>query len=68
MHRVGWGAEIISLILVKVLSRIVMIGVRFKIAIGEVVADHCGYVTMKTRVGGNRVVDMLSGEQLPRIC
>ncbi|MDB6111382.1 MAG: hydrogenase expression/formation protein HypE [Pedosphaera sp.] len=36
--------------------------------IGEVVADHHGYVTMKTRVGGNRVVDMLSGEQLPRIC
>ncbi len=36
--------------------------------IGEVVADHRGYVTMKTRVGGTRVVDMLSGEQLPRIC
>ncbi len=36
--------------------------------IGEVVADHPRYVTMKTRVGGTRVVDMLSGEQLPRIC
>jgi hydrogenase expression/formation protein HypE len=36
--------------------------------IGEVIADHPGFVTMKTRVGGNRVVDMLSGEQLPRIC
>jgi hydrogenase expression/formation protein HypE len=36
--------------------------------IGEVVASHHGYVTMKTRVGGTRVVDMLSGEQLPRIC
>jgi hydrogenase expression/formation protein HypE len=36
--------------------------------IGEVVAAHCGYVTLRTRVGGNRVVDMLSGEQLPRIC
>ncbi|HZQ46199.1 MAG TPA: AIR synthase-related protein, partial [Verrucomicrobiae bacterium] len=36
--------------------------------IGEVVADHPGYVMMKTRVGGSRVVDMLSGEQLPRIC
>jgi hypothetical protein len=23
---------------------------------------------MKTHVGGTRVVDMLSGEQLPRIC
>src|SRR5581483_1475261 len=35
--------------------------------IGEVVAEHPGCVTMKTRVGGNRVVDMFSGEQLPRI-
>jgi len=38
------------------------------ILIGEVVADHCGTVIMKTRIGGSRVVDMLSGEQLPRIC
>ncbi len=36
--------------------------------IGEVVDDHPGLVTMKTRIGGTRVVDMLSGEQLPRIC
>ncbi len=36
--------------------------------IGEVVSDHPGFVTMKTRVGGMRVVDMLAGEQLPRIC
>jgi hydrogenase expression/formation protein HypE len=36
--------------------------------IGEVTADHPGFVLMKTRVGGARVVDMLSGEQLPRIC
>ncbi len=36
--------------------------------IGEVVGDHPGFVTMNTRVGGRRVVDMLSGEQLPRIC
>ena len=36
--------------------------------IGEVTADHAGFVLMKTRVGGSRVVDMLSGEQLPRIC
>ena len=36
--------------------------------IGKVVADHPGFVTMNTRVGGRRVVDMLSGEQLPRIC
>jgi hydrogenase expression/formation protein HypE len=36
--------------------------------IGEVVGEHPGFVTMKTHVGGSRVVDMLSGEQLPRIC
>jgi hydrogenase expression/formation protein HypE len=36
--------------------------------VGKVVAEHPGFVTMKTRVGGTRVVDMLSGEQLPRIC
>ncbi len=35
--------------------------------IGEVADAHSGMVTMKTRVGGTRVVDMLSGEQLPRI-
>jgi hydrogenase expression/formation protein HypE len=36
--------------------------------IGEIVNEHPGFVTMKSRVGGIRVVDMLSGEQLPRIC
>ncbi len=36
--------------------------------IGEVVDDHAGTVVMKSRIGGFRVVDMLSGEQLPRIC
>lgn len=36
--------------------------------IGEVCSDHRGFVMMKTRVGGTRIVDMLSGEQLPRIC
>jgi len=36
--------------------------------IGEVTAAHPPFVLMKTRVGGTRVVDMLSGEQLPRIC
>ena len=36
--------------------------------IGEVTSDHPGLVMMKTRIGGTRVVDMLSGEQLPRIC
>jgi hydrogenase expression/formation protein HypE len=36
--------------------------------IGRVVAEHPRVVVMKTRIGGSRVVDMLSGEQLPRIC
>jgi hydrogenase expression/formation protein HypE len=36
--------------------------------IGEIVKEHPGLIMMKTRVGGTRVVDMLSGEQLPRIC
>ena len=36
--------------------------------IGEVVAQHTGMVLMKTSVGGTRVVDVLFGEQLPRIC
>ena len=36
--------------------------------IGEVVPDHNGKVFMHTRVGGTRMVDMLTGAQLPRIC
>jgi hydrogenase expression/formation protein HypE len=36
--------------------------------IGEVVSDHCGKVVMRTRIGGSRIIDMLTGSQLPRIC
>lgn len=36
--------------------------------IGEVVSDHPGTVVLQTAIGGHRIVDMLSGEQLPRIC
>ena len=36
--------------------------------IGEVVAEHPGRVIMKTRLGASRIVDMLVGELLPRIC
>jgi hydrogenase expression/formation protein HypE len=36
--------------------------------IGSVTSDHPKTVLMKSRIGGTRVVDMLSGEQLPRIC
>jgi hydrogenase expression/formation protein HypE len=36
--------------------------------IGEVVADHPGQVVMQTSIGSSRIVDMLHGEPLPRIC
>lgn len=36
--------------------------------IGVVVSDHLGKVVMKTRIGGTRIIDMLTGGQLPRIC
>jgi len=36
--------------------------------IGEVVVDRSRMVVMRSLVGGERVVTMLSGEQLPRIC
>jgi hydrogenase expression/formation protein HypE len=36
--------------------------------IGEVVSDHPGRVVMKTLLGSSRIVDMLVGDLLPRIC
>ena len=36
--------------------------------IGEVVNEHPGRVVMKTRLGASRIVDVLVGELLPRIC
>jgi len=36
--------------------------------IGEVTAEHPSRVVMKTVIGSSRIVDMISGEQLPRIC
>ncbi len=36
--------------------------------IGEVVSEPRGMVLLRTQVGGTRIVDMLVGEQLPRIC
>ena len=36
--------------------------------IGEVVDDAREFVQMTTKLGGRRIVDRLSGEQLPRIC
>jgi len=37
-------------------------------AIGEVVSAHPGALVMRSRVGGERLVDLLTGEPLPRIC
>lgn len=36
--------------------------------IGRCVREHPGLVALHTGVGGTRVVDMLPGDQLPRIC
>lgn len=36
--------------------------------IGTVKDDNPGLVTMRSSIGATRIVDMLSGEQLPRIC
>jgi hydrogenase expression/formation protein HypE len=36
--------------------------------IGRVVDAHPGMVVLETAIGGTRVVDMLPGDQLPRIC
>ena len=41
---------------------------RDAVAIGEVTADPSRFVRMATRIGGERIVDWLAGEQLPRIC
>lgn len=36
--------------------------------IGEVIDTHPNRVIMETAIGGTRIIDMLTGEQLPRIC
>jgi len=36
--------------------------------IGAVTSEHPGKVVVKTKLGPSRIVDMLSGELLPRIC
>jgi len=43
------------------------LGVKARI-IGKVVEAHPGVVTMRTYLGTSRIVDMLAGDQLPRIC
>ena len=36
--------------------------------IGEITEKNRGKVLLKTKIGGKRIIDMLTGEQLPRIC
>lgn len=36
--------------------------------IGHVVSENAGSVWMRTNIGGSRIVDLLPGDQLPRIC
>lgn len=36
--------------------------------VGRVVAEHPGLVSLTTAIGGSRIVDLLPGDQLPRIC
>lgn len=38
------------------------------VKIGEVIEDKRQFVQLKTRFGGKRIIDMLTGDQLPRIC
>ena len=38
------------------------------IIMGEVTAENPGRVLLKTKIGGTRILSMLTGEQLPRIC
>ena len=45
-----------------------MDGGRAAAIIGTVTAEHPGEVVMVSPFGGERLVDMLDGEQLPRIC
>jgi len=36
--------------------------------IGDVVVDDDSFVEMVTNLGGRRLVDWITGDQLPRIC
>ncbi len=41
---------------------------RASCVIGRATTEHPGRVVMRSRVGGHRILDKLSGDQLPRIC
>jgi len=56
-----WSAMLVSAMRAHPLGRDAAV-------IGEVIADEQCFVQMATSFGGGRIVDWLSGEQLPRIC
>jgi hydrogenase expression/formation protein HypE len=41
---------------------------RGAVRVGEIAADPAGIVVLLTSFGGTRIVDMLVGDPLPRIC
>jgi hydrogenase expression/formation protein HypE len=36
--------------------------------VGQITSDHAGCVELRGGLGGSRILDLLSGEQMPRIC
>ena len=38
------------------------------VIIGQVIEEQNSLVTLKSQIGSKRILDLLSGEQLPRIC
>lgn len=38
------------------------------VVIGEITAEPAGIVALRTAFGGSRIIDMLVGDPLPRIC
>jgi hydrogenase expression/formation protein HypE len=36
--------------------------------VGTIADQHPGFVSLRTSIGGERMLALLSGEQLPRIC
>jgi hydrogenase expression/formation protein HypE len=53
---------------VRTVERLRQCGCLDAAIVGAVREAPAGVVTMKSRIGATRIVDMLSGEQLPRIC
>jgi hydrogenase expression/formation protein HypE len=82
MHELSIANSIVTTVLREIATRnlppvnkiVVRVGAqahplgRESVVIGDVVPDNPGLVTMQTRIGGWRIVDMLVAEQLPRIC